>query len=107
MTLQEIQEQIVAVSANLAIWQNKFANPNSNSIEKAVAQQNIATFGNMLIQLKNQEQALLATQSSEQRSEDVDASQQSFLAKNKWWFIGGGGLLVATIATIIIIRRRK
>ena len=107
MTLQEIQDQIVAVSANFAIWQNKFANPNSNSIEKAVAQQNIATFGNMLIQLKNQEQALLVSQASEQRSEDVDASQQSFLSKNKWWFIGGGILLVGGIATFLILRKKK
>ncbi len=108
MTLQELQDRIIAVSANLAIWKEKFANPNSNSIEKAVAQQNIATFGNMLIQLERQEQALLATPSSEQRSEDVvDASQQSFLSKNKWWFIGGGVLLIGGIVTFLIIRRKN
>jgi len=103
MTLAEIQEQIVAISANLAEWQDKLAT--ASPLQRPLANAQIVSLSNTLQELKNQEQALLVTQSSEQRSED--GSQESFLSKNKWWFIGGGVLLVGGIATILILRKRK
>ena len=104
MTLQEVQEQIIAVSANLSEQQDKLATV--SAIQRAVVNAQIVSLSNTLQELKNQEQALLSAQSSEQRSEDEDASQQSFLSKNKWWFIGGGVLLIGGIATFLILRRR-
>jgi CHASE3 domain sensor protein len=103
MTLQEVQEQIVAVSANLAEWQNKLAT--ASILSRPLANAQIVSLSNALQELKNQEQALLATQSSEQRSED--GGQQSFFSKNKWWFIGGGVLIIGTLVTFLIIRKRK
>jgi LPXTG-motif cell wall-anchored protein len=103
MTLAEIQEQILAVSANLAEWQDKLAT--ASFLERPLANAQIVSLSNALQELKNQEQALLATQSSEQRSED--GSQESFLSKNKWWFIGGGVLLIGGIATFLILRRKN
>jgi hypothetical protein len=104
MTLQEVQEQIIAVSANLSEQQDKLATV--SAIQRAVVNAQIVSLSNTLQELKNQEQALLSAQSSEQRSEDEGVSQQSFFSKNKWWFIGGGVLLIGGIATFLILRRK-
>ena len=109
-TLQEIQNAISQVQTNIGFYQAKALDFNSNSIEKAVANSQVAFFTAKLVELKNQEQALLASSSTEARTTDTTATttatEQSFLAKNKWWFIGGGVLLVGGIATFLILRRK-
>ena len=105
-TLQEIQNAISQVQTNIGFYQAKALDLNSNSIEKAVANSQVAFFTAKLVELKNQEQALLASSSAEARTTDTTATEQSFLAKNKWWFIGGGVLLVGGIATFLILRRK-
>lgn len=106
-TLQEIQNAISQVQTNIGFYQARALDTNASSIQRAVANSQVAFFAAKLVELKNQEQALLASSSAESRATDpTTTTQQSFLSKNKWWFIGGGVLLVGGIATFLILRRK-
>jgi hypothetical protein len=105
-TLQEIQILISQVQTNIGFYQARALDTNASSVQRAVANSQVALFASKLVELKNQEQALLASSSAEARTTDTTPTQQSFFAKNKWWFIGGGVLLVGGIATFLILRRK-
>ena len=109
-TLQEIQNAISQVETNIGFYQARALDTNASSIQRAVANSQVALFAAKLVELKNQEQALLASSTAEARATDptttTTTTQQSFFAKNKWWFIGGGVLLVGGIATFLILRRK-